>query len=60
LDLLHALPHRQAAAAANRMLFEMFRHFITTVSPTFARLYVIFGRRVTEFPRSRKTQKNNF
>jgi hypothetical protein len=33
-----ALTHRQAAAAANRMLFEMFRHFITTFSPAFARL----------------------
>ena len=34
----HALTHRQAAAATNGMLFAMFRRFITTVSPTFARL----------------------
>jgi hypothetical protein len=35
--LLHALPHKLAAAAAISMLFEIFRHFIPTVSPTFLR-----------------------
>jgi hypothetical protein len=32
--LLHALPHKQAAAATTSILFEIFRHFVPTVSPT--------------------------
>src|SRR6266436_3571494 len=54
-DLLHALPHRQAAAATNRMLFEMFRHFITTVSPAFARLSLVFGRCIPKVSQHKKT-----
>src|SRR6266850_1003252 len=57
LDLLHALHHRQAATATNRMLSEMFRHFITTVSPAFARLSLIFERCITEFPSSCTARK---
>jgi hypothetical protein len=33
-DLLHALPHKLATAATASMLFEIFRHFMPTVSPT--------------------------
>jgi hypothetical protein len=40
-DLLHALAHKQAAAAATSILFEIFSNFIPTVSPTFVRFAIL-------------------
>src|SRR6266849_9043119 len=36
------------------MLFEMFRHFITTVSPAFARLSLVFGRCIPKVSQHKK------